>query len=106
MFINSKEELINYFHKGSKKDLFIGVENEKFLFDQSTNSRATYSKVKEVLNYLKKFGWQEITEGENLIGLKNNGKNISLEPGNQIELSGAKLKKYSRSMFRIFCFFR
>ena len=92
MFINSKEELINYFHKGAKKDLFIGVENEKFLFDHSTNSRVSYSKVKEVLSYLKKFGWQEITEGENLIGLKNNGKNISLEPGNQIELSGAKLK--------------
>ena len=92
MFINSKEELINYFHKGAKKELFIGVENEKFLFDQTTNSRAAYPKVKEVLNYLKKFGWQEITEGENLIGLKNNGKNISLEPGNQIELSGAKLK--------------
>ena len=27
------------------------------------------------LNYLKKFGWQEISEGENLIGLKN-GKGI------------------------------
>jgi len=91
MFINTKEELINYFHKGAKKELFIGVENEKFLFDQTTNSRAAYPKVKEVLNYLKKFGWQEITEGEHLIGLKNNGKNISLEPGNQIELSGAKL---------------
>ena len=80
MFINSKEELINYFHKGAKKELFIGVENEKFLFDQTTNSRAAYPKVKEVLNYLKKFGWQEITEGEHLIGLKNNGKNISLQP--------------------------
>ena len=56
MFINAKEELINYFHKGAKKELFIGVENEKFLFDQTTNSRADYSKVKEVLNYLKKFG--------------------------------------------------
>ena len=79
MFINSKEELINYFQKGAKKELFIGVENEKFLFDQTTNSRAAYPKVKEVLNYLKKFGWQEITEGEHLIGLKNNGKNIYIE---------------------------
>ena len=92
MFINSKEDLINYFHQGSKKELFVGVENEKFLFDQSSNSRATYLKVKNVLYYLKKFGWQEVTEGENLIGLKDNRKNISLEPGNQIELSGEKLK--------------
>jgi hypothetical protein len=36
MFINSKEDLINYFHQGAKKDLFIGVENEKFLFDGCT----------------------------------------------------------------------
>ena len=104
MFINSKDELINYFHKGAKKDLFIGVENEKFLFEQSTNSRVTYSKVKEVLNFLKNFGWQEITEGENLIGLKNNGKNISLEPGNQIELSGAKLKNIHEACSESFVF--
>ena len=64
MFINSKEDLINYFYKGIKKELFIGVENEKFLFDGTTNSRAAYPKVKEVLNYLKNFGWQEITEEE------------------------------------------
>ena len=92
MFINSKEDLINYFHQGAKKDLLIGVENEKFLFDGSTNSRATYQKINQVLNYLKKFGWKEIKEGKNIIGLSQNGKNISLEPGNQIELAGTKLK--------------
>ena len=96
MFINSKDDLINYFHQGAKKELFIGLENEKFLFDQSTNSRATYSKVRDVLHYLKKFGWQEVIEGENLIGLTDNGKNISLEPGNQIELSGEKLKIFTK----------
>jgi len=104
MFINSKEDLINYFHQGSKKELFVGVENEKFLFDQSSNSRATYLKVKDVLYYLKKFGWQEVTEGENLIGLKDNGKNISLEPGNQIELSGEKLKNIHDACSESFIF--
>ena len=104
MFINSKEDLINYFHQGAKKELFIGVENEKFLFDQSTSSRATYSKVKDVLYYLKEFGWQEVTEGENLIGLKDNGKNISLEPGNQIELSGEKLKNIHDACSESFIF--
>ena len=104
MFINSKEDLINYFHQGSKKELFIGVENEKFLFDQSSNSRATYLKVKNVLYYLKKFGWQEVTEGENLIGLKDNRKNISLEPGNQIELSGEKLKNIHEACSESFIF--
>ena len=104
MFINSKEDLINYFHQGSKKEQFVGVENEKFLFDQSSNSRATYLKVKDVLYYLKKFGWQEVTEEENLIGLKDNGKNISLEPGNQIELSGEKLKNIHDACSESFIF--
>ncbi len=104
MLINSKEDLINFFHQGAKKEIFIGLENEKFLFDQSTNSRATYSKVRDVLHYLKKFGWQEVTEGENLIGLTNNGKNISLEPGNQIELAGAKLKNIHETCSESFVF--
>ena len=104
MLLNSKEDLINYFHQGAKKELFIGLENEKFLFDQSTNSRATYSKVRDVLHYLKKFGWQEVTEGENLIGLTDNGKNISLEPGNQIELAGAKLKNIHETCSESFVF--
>ena len=91
MQIKSKEDLINYFHSGEKKEQFIGVENEKFLFDISSESRATYSKVREVLLYLKKFGWEEIKEGKNIIGLNLEGKNISLEPGNQIELAGTKL---------------
>ena len=104
MLINSKEDLINFFHQGAKKEIFIGLENEKFLFDQSTNSRATYSKVRDVLHYLKKFGWQEIAEGENLIGLTSNGKNISLEPGNQIELAGAKLKNIHETCSESFVF--
>ena len=34
-FINKKEDLINYFNKGSKLkiNLRIGTEHEKFLFD-------------------------------------------------------------------------
>ena len=104
MFINSKEDLINYFHQGAKKDLLIGVENEKFLFDGSTNSRATYQKINQVLNYLKKFGWKEIKEGKNIIGLSQNGKNISLEPGNQIELAGTKLKNIHEMCSESFVF--
>ena len=40
---------------------------------------------------LYEFGWKPILENQNIIGLKKNGKNITLEPGNQIELSGEKL---------------
>ena len=42
--INSKEDLINYFKKGCKKEnqVSIGVEHEKFLFDKSSNKRNQY----------------------------------------------------------------
>jgi glutamate--cysteine ligase len=40
---------------------------------------------------LLEFGWNPILEKENIIGLNKGGKNITLEPGNQIELSGDKL---------------
>ena len=40
---------------------------------------------------LMEFGWNPVFERENIIALKKGGRNITLEPGNQIELSGDKL---------------
>jgi glutamate--cysteine ligase len=40
---------------------------------------------------LLEFGWNPIHEKGNIIGLNKGDKNITLEPGNQIELSGEKL---------------
>ena len=40
---------------------------------------------------LYEFGWKPILENNNIVGLKKKGKSITLEPGNQIELSGDKL---------------
>ena len=92
MEINSKDQIINYFLSGAKKNIFIGVENEKFLFQEKNNVRATYSDIKKVFEiFKKKFKWKEVKENENIVGLKTDGKSISLEPGNQIELSGDKL---------------
>ena len=91
--INSKEKIIEYFYSGikDKKDIKIGIEHEKFLFDSKNNMRIDYSKIKEMFSALNEFGWKPIKEKENIIGLNKGGKNITLEPGNQIELSGEKL---------------
>jgi len=91
--INYKENIIDYFQSGIKKtkDFKIGIEHEKFLFDNKDNKRLDYSRIKEMLAALLEFGWNPILEKENIIGLNKNGKNITLEPGNQIELSGEKL---------------
>ena len=93
MEITSKNQIIDYFSSGCKEDLLIGVENEKFLFREEDQQRVNYSDIKKVLNlYSEKYKWEKIFENENLIGLKLGGKSITLEPGNQIELSGDKYK--------------
>jgi len=91
--IDTKEKIIKYFTSGIKdpKNHKIGIEHEKFLFNNKDNKRIDYSKVKEMFAALLEFGWNPILEKRNIIGLKKNGKNITLEPGNQIELSGEKL---------------
>jgi len=91
--INNKDKIIKYFDSGIKqtKNFKIGIEHEKFLFNNYDNKRIDYSKIKEMFSGLLEFGWNPILEKDNIIGLNKNGKNITLEPGNQIELSGEKL---------------
>ena len=91
--INTKDIIIDYFKSGTKntKDFKIGIEHEKFLFNNQDNKRIDYKKIKEMFSALLEFGWSPILEKENIIGLSKGGKNITLEPGNQIELSGDKL---------------
>ena len=91
--ITTKEQIIKYFESGIKntKDFKIGIEHEKFLFNKINNKRIDYIKIKEMFSALLEFGWNPILEKGNIIGLNKDGKSITLEPGNQIELSGEKL---------------
>ena len=89
----TKEDLIKYFHQGCKEysKLKIGVEHEKFLFNNKSNKRINYQTVEKVFHFLEQFGWNPIKEHNKIVALKKKNKSISLEPGNQIELSGAPL---------------
>ncbi len=91
--IDTKEKIVEFFTSGSKdiKNFKIGIEHEKFLFNNKDNKRIDYLKIKEMFAALLEFGWNPIFEKGNIIGLNKRGKNITLEPGNQIELSGEKL---------------
>ena len=91
--VDTKEKIIEYFQSGikDKKNFKIGIEHEKFLFDNKNDKRIDYSGIKEMFSALLEFGWNPILEKKNIIGLNKGGKNITLEPGNQIELSGDKL---------------
>lgn len=79
-----------------KEDWRIGTEHEKFGFCQDTHLPIPYEGERSVLAILEglrdRFEWQPLTEGDYLIGLKKEGANISLEPGGQLELSGAPLE--------------
>ena len=91
--IIKKEQIIEYFKSGikNKKEFKIGIEHEKFLFNSQNNKRIDYQKIKEMFSALLEFGWNPLFENDNIVGLNKGGKNITLEPGNQIELSGDKL---------------
>lgn len=95
--ITSKADLVESLSSGSKpkSEWRIGTEHEKFGFDLKTLSPLPYEGrpgVKAMLEGLKRFGWEPINEGPYIIGLKQNGAAISLEPGGQLELSGAPLR--------------
>ncbi len=91
--ITKKEQIIKYFESGIKdsKDIKIGVEHEKFLFNNKNNKRIDFKEIKKMFSALMEFGWNPILEKKEIVGLNKGGKNITLEPGNQIELSGDKL---------------
>lgn len=95
--IESYDDLVNYFASGCKpQDQWkIGTEHEKFGYCEDTLKPLPYAgprSIKAILEGLQdRYGWNPIFEGEHLIGLELNGANISLEPGGQLELSGAPL---------------
>ncbi len=91
--IQTKENIIEYFKSGIKNtnDFKIGIEHEKFLFNKADNKRVNYGKIKKMFSALMEFGWKPVFEKQNIVSLNKGGKNITLEPGNQIELSGDKL---------------
>ena len=88
-------QLAEYLEEGCKpsKDWRIGTEHEKFGYLKDTFLPLPYHGERSILALLGKlrddYGWDSVLEGEHLIGLSKMGANISLEPGGQLELSGA-----------------
>ena len=84
----SKENLINYFSEGEKKEenFKIGTEHEKFLFNLKTKKPVDFTEngIKGIFNILKQNKWVEIKENDNIIGLKKENLSVTLEPGLQI----------------------
>ena len=96
--IERREQLAEYLETGCKprSEWRIGTEHEKFGYCRDTLKPLPYEGVRSVRAVLEglrdQFGWKPIEEAGALIGLKKNGANVSLEPGGQLELSGAPLE--------------
>ena len=81
-----------------QSDWRIGTEHEKFGFDKASLNPLPYegpSGIQAMLNGLTRFDWQPVEEGGKLIALTRKdaagGGSVTLEPGGQLELSGAPL---------------
>ncbi len=95
--IESIDELTAYIAAGSKpKDQWkIGTEHEKFVFCRTNLKPIPYEGDAGIRAILEKLaddtGWAIIRENDLPIGLTGEGASVSLEPGGQVELSGAPL---------------
>ncbi|NNF72816.1 MAG: glutamate--cysteine ligase [Rhodobacteraceae bacterium] len=96
--IERHEQLAEYLADGCKpkEDWRIGTEHEKFGYCRDTLKPLPYDGPRSIRAMLEglqaRYGWTPLFEGENIIGLEKDGANISLEPGGQLELSGAPLE--------------
>ncbi|MBS56840.1 MAG: glutamate--cysteine ligase, partial [Rickettsiales bacterium] len=95
----TKNDLIDYFYRGikDKNELRIGVEHEKFVLNTKDFKPVSYEEkngIKEIFLNCIKLGWKPIYDDKNSLvtGLKKENEFITLEPGGQLELSGAPLK--------------
>ena len=96
--IEHPSQLAEYLASGCKPaDRWrIGTEHEKFGWLTDSRKPLPYegaASVRAILEGLRdRFGWAEMREAGALIGLSRNGATVSLEPGGQLELSGAPLE--------------
>lgn len=95
--IGSLKELVDYFRAGEKPrpQWRVGTEHEKIGIHADTGARVPYHGERGIGVLLRRIGradgWDPINEGEHVIGLRKDGASITLEPGGQLELSGAPL---------------
>ncbi|MCU0910359.1 MAG: glutamate--cysteine ligase [Rhodobacteraceae bacterium] len=96
--IERESQLAEYLASGCKPESAwrIGTEHEKFGYCKDSLKPLPYDGPRSIRAMLEgladRFGWTPVLEGEHIIGLSKDGANVSLEPGGQLELSGAPLQ--------------
>ncbi|MBE7706544.1 MAG: hypothetical protein E7Z91_04810 [Cyanobacteria bacterium SIG30] len=86
----TKEDLIEYYKKGCKKecDFKIGIEWEKISLNKNTYKNANYEDIKKIIEQFALLNdWKILKDNDVIIGALNGKNSISLEPGGQFEIS-------------------
>ena len=100
--VTDASELAAWLEAGGKPkaDWRIGTEHEKFGFRLEDLAPLPYEGergVRAILERLAGRGWTPVREDGRPIALRRGGQSITLEPGGQIELSGAPLETVHRT---------
>ena len=96
--VTDRRQLIEHLEQGCKpiEQWRIGTEHEKFAYRLSDLRPLPYdgpAGIGALLEGLARFGWQRVEERGKLIALSDaTGCSVTLEPGGQVELSGAPLE--------------
>jgi len=95
--ITDRRQLVLYLEAGCKlaERWRVGTEHEKFAFRLADLRPLPYEGpdgIGAVLQGLRRFGWEPVEENGNVIALGQGACNVTLEPGGQVELSGAPLE--------------
>ena len=96
--ITDRRQLIEYLEAGCKPkaEWRVGTEHEKFGYTHDDLRPLPYDGERGIRALLEglaaQFNWQIVTENELPIALQRGGASVTLEPGGQVELSGAPVK--------------
>ncbi len=95
--ITSRDQLVLPMQDGEKppERWRIGTEHEKLVFRKGDKHAPSYDEpcgIRDMLLAMRRFGWEPVEEGNNVIAMSGSDGAISLEPAGQLELSGAPLE--------------
>ncbi len=96
--VESVEELVRFVRDGEKppERWRVGTEHEKIGLYEGDHLPVPFEGPRGIGAMLERIAeaddWSRVFEGENLIALEKDGASITLEPGGQLELSGAPLR--------------